>query len=250
MLLSSLACAPPRQSQMTATAHDDWVRAYKLADGGEASFVNPRGAVDIEGVDGDTVEVRVERIVHAVTEAAAAEILPRLQMTEEASPGKVLVSGERLGGIVIGVSVEMHFHVRAPKRAIIRARTTGGQLNVKGFTGHVILNGSNGGVNAEGLGGGIETRLVNGSVKIALASVSTDLVDVRVTNGPLTLILPETASANLSATATNGRIQVKAPKFEPLGDQTARRVRGRINAGGAPIELVTVNGSITVETAP
>jgi hypothetical protein len=233
---------------MTASAHDDWVRAYKLADGGEVNIVNPRGRVDIQAEDGETVEVRVERIVSAVTEAAAREVLPRLQMTEEATPEKVLVSGERLGGIVIGVSVEMHFHVRAPKRAVIRARTTGGQLNVKGFSGHVILNGSNGSVNAEGLGGGIETRWTNGPVKIGLAALGTDLVDARVTNGPLTLSVPVGINANLNATVTNGKIDVKAANFVPLGDQTARRVRGRLNAGGTPIDLTTVNGSISVQT--
>lgn len=233
---------------MTASAKDDWVRAYKLADGGEVSINNPRGTVDIQGVEGETVEVRVERLVHAVTEAAAAEILPRLQMREEATPEKVLVSGERLGGIVIGVSVEMNFHVRAPRRAVIRARTSAGQLNVRDFAGHVVLNGTNGGVNAEALSGGIEARWVNGGVKIGLASLGSDLVDVRVTNGPITLAIPSTVNANLSATASNGRIDVKAPGFEPLGDQTARRVRGRLNAGGVPIELTTVNGNIIVET--
>jgi hypothetical protein len=248
ILLLAIACSPPSRSQMTAAAHDDWVRAYTLADGGEVNIGNPRGAVDIEAVEGQTVEIRVERIVHAVTEAAAAEVLPRLQMTEEISPEKVVVSGDRLGGIVIGVSVEMRFHVRAPKRATIRARTTGGEVRVKGFGGHVVVTGSNGSVNAEGLAGGIETRWVNGGVKIALASFGTDLVDARVTNGPLTLVLPTGIDANLSATATNGKIEVKAQKFEPLGDQTARRVRGRFNAGGPPIELTTVNGSISVET--
>lgn len=231
---------------MTATAKDDWVRAYTLADGGEVNINNPRGSVDIQGVDGESVEVRVERIVHAINETAAKEVLPRLQMMEEATPQKVLVSGERLGGIVIGVSIEMSFHVRAPRTALIRARTSGGELNVKGFSGHVILNGTNGGVRAEDLAGGIEMRWFNGGANVGLAAIANDLVDVRVTNGPLNLLLAPTINANLSATATNGRIEVKAPKFEPLGDQTSRRVRGRLNAGGVPIELTTINGNITV----
>ena len=233
---------------MTATAKDDWVRAYKLADGGELNITNPRGSVDIQAVDGETLEIRVERIVHGVTEAAAKEILPRLEMVEEATPQRVLVSGERLGGIVIGVSVEMHFHVRAPRSAVVRARTSGGEMNVKGFSGHVVLNGSNGALRAEELSGGIETRWVNGGVNIGLSAIGNQLVDVRVTNGQLNLAVAQTINANLSATATNGRIDVKAAKFEPLGDQTSRRVRGRLNAGGVPIELTAVNGNITVES--
>jgi hypothetical protein len=233
---------------MTGTAHDDWVRAYTLAEGGHIDINNSRGAVDVQGVDGSTVEVRVERIVHAVTDAAAAEILPRLVMKEDVAPDKVVIGAEPLGGIVIGVSVEMRYHVRAPKTAALRVRNVGGLLNVKDVGGHVVLNGANGGLVAEGLGGGIETRWVNGPVSIALASVGSDLVDVRVTNGGLTLTIPERVNANLMASATNGRVEVRVPQFEPLGDQTPRRVRGRFNAGGTPIELVTVNGSITVES--
>jgi DUF4097 and DUF4098 domain-containing protein YvlB len=102
-------------------------------------------------------------------------------------------------------------------------------------------------VTADDLAGGVEVRSVNGSAKIALASVGADLIDVRVINGGLTLILPGTSSANLLATCTNGSIDVSALNLESMGEQTPRRVRGRLNSGGTPIELSAVNGNILVE---
>jgi hypothetical protein len=60
------------------------------------------------------------------------------------------------------------------------------------------------------------------------------------------LTLPRAARANLSATCTNGAIDVSGVALELMGEQSKRRVRGRINGGGTPVELTTTNGSISV----
>jgi hypothetical protein len=49
---------------------------------------------------------------------------------------------------------------------------------------------------------------------------------------------------------TNGKIDGSALELEPLGEQTSRRIRGRLNAGGAPIELVATNGNILIKPVP
>ena len=235
---------------MKGRAADEWARSYVLTEGGEVDVNSPNGGVEVEAADGDTVDVRANRIAHATSDQAAAEILPRISIKEDVSPEKIALRTEPLGGIVIGVSVEVHYHVRAPRSATIRARAVNGRLTVKGFTGRVILTGVKGGVTAEALSGSVEVRSTNAPARIAIASFKADLVDIRVTNGSLRLTLPDTANANLNASATNGTIDVSALNLEKLGDQTGRRVRGRLNAGGAPIELVSVNGNITVESAP
>jgi hypothetical protein len=66
------------------------------------------------------------------------------------------------------------------------------------------------------------------------------------TNGSVTLLLPETARADLSASCTNGGIDVSAVKVDAMGEQTRRRVEGRMNGGGTPIQLRTTNGRIRV----
>jgi len=49
---------------------------------------------------------------------------------------------------------------------------------------------------------------------------------------------------------TNGSIDASAMNLARMGEQTPRRVRGRLNSGGTPIELSTVNGNILVEPRP
>jgi DUF4097 and DUF4098 domain-containing protein YvlB len=51
---------------------------------------------------------------------------------------------------------------------------------------------------------------------------------------------------NLSASTVNGPIEVTGLALDLMGEQSKRRVRGRLNGGGTPIELTTVNGRIQI----
>jgi hypothetical protein len=59
--------------------------------------------------------------------------------------------------------------------------------------------------------------------------------------------LPETAKATVSAAWVNGGITVSGLDFE-VREQSKRRFEGRLNGGGAAIDLKTVNGGITFGT--
>ncbi len=235
-----------RNGPLEAKTSDEWVRSYALEAGGEFQIVGAAGTVDIQGGAGDRVEVRAERIARAATQSTATDLLPRIKIREDISPQKIVLQTEGLGGIVLGVEVAVNYHVMLPAASRIRVRTTDGALTIDNVSGQVVASSVNGQIAGRGLSGGVEARTVNGSVMIDLAAFSLNPVDLRATNGRIDLALPATANANVLANATNGAIEIKELDFEPLGDQTKRRVRGRINAGGPPIELSVVNGAILV----
>lgn len=247
LLLTAGGCVVERPpNRLEGTAQDEWTRTYTLPEGAELQITNPGGAVEIQGVDGNAVDVRVERIVHAANNEAAAEIVPRISIKEEVVPDRISIRTEGLGGIIIGVRFETTYRVRAPKTARLRVRGSD-SVSVKGFSGRVVVTGVNAMVTGEDLRGGVEARSVNGDVSITMASLGGDLVDIRATNGNLQLTIPRNANANLNALANRGRVDVTDLKYEPIGgDQSQRRVRGRINAGGSPIELNATNGNIVV----
>jgi hypothetical protein len=85
-------------------------------------------------------------------------------------------------------------------------------------------------------------------VAIDLSSIGDNPVELRVTNGNVHLSLPQGANANLLATVTNGRIETRQLSLTPFGEQGPRRVRGRLNAGGTPVEVSAVNGTVTIES--
>jgi hypothetical protein len=54
-------------------------------------------------------------------------------------------------------------------------------------------------------------------------------------------------NASLEANYTNGSFEISPDlNYEPFGEQTRRRARGRLNDGGPPITITTINGNIRV----
>ena len=245
LLLAAVACEMS-VAKLTGRAADEWTRSYPLTANGDVQIANTNGTIDIEGVDGVMVEVRAERIARAATDAAARELLPRITIKEDVSPSRIAIETDRLSGILIGVGVEVQYHVRVPKSARVRARTTNGAITAVALSGRLVAATTNGTITGTDLRGDVEARSTNGRVAIDLAALGSDLVDLRTTNGPVQLTLPDAAKATLSATCTNGRIDVADLPLDLMWEQSRRRVRGRLNGGGTPVELTTTNGPIRV----
>jgi hypothetical protein len=242
-LAFALAGCDMSLGNLSERATDEWTHTYPLTAGGEVRIANTNGRVDIEGVDGSTVEVHAERIAKGSTEAAARELLPRIVIREDATPGRVSVETEKLGGIMIGASSEVRYRVKAPRNAVFTITNTNGLISLKDVTGKVSAHTTNGGVRGNGLSGGVDARTTNGGVVIELASVGKDKIYLGTVNGGVTLGLPETAKADVLATCTNGGINVSGLKME-VTEQSRRRVEGKMNGGGTSIELSTVNGGV------
>ena len=242
-------CREPGGGELTGRATDEWTRTYTLTPGGEVQIENSNGAVDVQATGGSTVEVRAERTAKGLTDAMARELLPKISIVEDIAPGRISVRTGGIEGLLIGAAIEVSYHVRAPETATLRVRAANAGVRVGGFRGRVVLATRNGTISGEALEGGVEARTTNGDTRIALSSLSADLIELRSTNGQIQLTVPPTANANLLANLTNGRFEISGLKFATMGGQSRRCVRGRINEGGTPIELTTTNGNIQVGTA-
>ena len=239
------ACGMPI-GHLTARATDEWTHTYPLKSGGELRINNTNGLIEIEGVEGPTLEVRAERIARGVSDEAARELLPRIVIKEDATPERVSLSTERFSGIMLGASFEVRYHVKAPKNAAVDVTNTNGIVRLNGLAGRVNARTTNGGVRGEGLTGDVDARSTNGGVVIDLASVSSGHVKLHTTNGGVTLTLPESAKADLSASVTNGGISVGDFQGLDVGEKSRRRFEARLNGGGPSVELTTTNGGIRI----
>lgn len=247
--LAAAGCGVPI-GPLRGRASDTWTHTYPLSRAGEATIVNVNGPVEVEGVDGSTLEVRAERIARGATDQLARDLLPRIPIEEHATPDFVSIETRRIAGFLIGASFEVRYHVNVPRTATVRATTVNGGVAVTAMDGRVIAQTTNGGVVATEIKGGIEARTVNGGVRVQLASPGGDSharVDLTTVNGGVRVALPETAKATVIATWVNGGITISGLQFE-VTDQSKRRFEGRLNGGGTPIELKTVNGGISLGT--
>jgi Putative adhesin len=247
-LAVALAGCDVSLGNLTARATDEWTHTYPLTAGGEVRIVNTNGRVDVEGVDGSTVEVRAERIARGATESAARELLPRIVIKEESKPDRISLETERMSGIMIGAGFEVRYHVRAPKNAVINVTNTNGQVVVNALAGKVVAHTTNGAVKGTNLTGGVDGQSTNGSVSIDMASVGSERISLETTNGSVTLMLPEKAKATVSASVTNGGISVGSIDNFDVTEKSRRHLEGRLNGGGTEVELHTTNGGIRLRS--
>jgi putative adhesin len=243
-LAAALAACEMSVGNLIGRATDEWTHTYPLANGGQLEIINTNGRIDIEGVDGTTVEVRAERIARAATDAGAKELLPRIVIKEDARPDRVTIETQRMGGIMFGANFEVRYHVRAPRHAVIRVTNTNGVVAATALTGSLFAHTTNGGVTAKEISGAIDAQTTNGGVSVDVASLS-DSVTLKTTNGAVALSLPEDAKADISANCTNGGISMSGLKME-MTDTSRRHVQGTLNGGGARVDLRTTNGGIRV----
>src|SRR4249920_3218549 len=132
--------------ELAGVATDEWVRSYELRPDGEIQVSASNGTIDLEGYDGKTVEVRAERTARAVNDAAARELVSKIVISDEVTPDRIAVRTEGISGLLIGVSYEVKYHVRAPHSVIARLRVTNGVVRAKAFDGHLIAASTNGGI--------------------------------------------------------------------------------------------------------
>ena len=248
LTLAVSGCQGRRQASLTGGATDEWSRSYPLSPDGELQIIGANGSVDIRGWTGTTVEVRAERIARASSDDAARELLPRIRIREDVSPEKIVLQTEGLAGIVIGVDVVVNYHVTMPSTARARVRAVNGDVKVADVQGQLVLSSTNGEVVGTNLGGGVDARSVNKNITVSLGAFGRDPVDLRAINGSVDLTLPSDVNASLE-TSTTGTFDISGLTYETSGEQTRRRARGRLNAGGTPISISAVNGNIRVHSS-
>src|SRR5262245_51164301 len=234
-------------AHLAGRATDEWTHTYPLKAGGEVRIVNTNGRIEVEPTDGSELVVRAEKIAKAATDEGARQLLPRIDIKEEVGPDRVSIQTGRIDGFMIGAGFEVRYHVRAPKDVVVNVANTNGQITLNGLSGKVLARTTNGSVTGKGLAGAVEARTTNGAVNIDFASVGKDPISAKTTNGGVSISLPQSAKADVSATWTNGGIQVSPDLNLEVVEKSRRRLEGRMNGGGATIELHTTNGGIRVK---
>jgi hypothetical protein len=241
------ACDIHHGGSWPGNASDTWTNTYTLAPGGELQIVNSNGTIDVQAGSGPGIEVKADRIVHARSDAQAQSMASKVKIAEEIAADKIVVRTEGLGGVVLGAEIEVQYHVTVPAATRLRLRTGNGAVSVANLEGSVVASVENGDLTGTNLEGGVDMRTTNGAVTVTLAAVGQDPVDLRAVNGAIELTMPKDANANIAANVRNGQLDLGALAFEPLGEQTKQRARGRLNAGGTPVEVSTINGNLTIK---
>lgn len=225
-------------------AQDDWTRTYALEAGGRLEIVNVNGRITAEAGDGPSVEISAERVAKATTDASAKELLDKIEMREEISDARVRVE-VRAPRVTAG-GHEVTWTIRVPKGVSVDLRTVNGGVRLNGLDGEVRAKSTNGGINGRALRATtLEAAVTNGGVDIQLIDApARGTFDLESVNGGISLALPSESRAEVTARCVNGGISISDLDLQIEGEQSRRRLQGRLNGGGARVTLETTNGGI------
>jgi hypothetical protein len=225
-------------------ATDQWTRTYTIAGNGRFAVKNVNGTITIEpSADASTIEVRAERTTRATSDEAARELLKKLEIVEDVKPDAIRI--ETKAPKTFGRSGhEIKYFVKVPAGVVVEAKTVNGGVRVNKVPNDVTAESVNGGVKGDGLSGHLDASTTNGGIEISLDKLADAGVKLETVNGGVDLTLPKAAKANISARVTNGGLHTGDLPIETVGEQSRRRLDGRMNGGGSPVELATTNGGI------
>lgn len=227
----------------------EWRRTYELQPGGRLEISNINGRIDVEPSAGNTVEVIAQKTAKASSTEAAKQALERIEILETASASSIRIETKvqrNIGGLFGGGSQEVHYIVKVPAAAEAKFSTVNGGIELTGLKGRVSAETTNGGIKAHDQSGPIDASTTNGGVEVELASLAESGVKLGCTNGGIELRLPSSSKATITARVTNGGIDTSGLQIETTGESTRRRLDGRMNGGGARIDIEGTNGGIRI----
>jgi len=245
----------------TALVADEWSKTFTVSGRPELRIDTNDGSVNIRTWDRKEIEARVTtrgwRIspseVHVIDHQNGdrVEIEVRIPHTHF-----IMDFGHRSVRVELQVPVELSSDIHTGDGAItvdglhgdtrlntgdghIEAYKLDGRLNAQTGDGRVHVRGRFDLLNLHTGDGSIEAEVENGS------KMSSEWT-IRTGDGHITLRLPESFSADVDVHTGDGHIQSDLP-VTVMGLRHENELRGKLNAGGAPLVIRTNDGSVRLE---
>jgi Toastrack DUF4097 len=227
-----------------------WQKTYPITASGSVEIDNVNGKITVEPSSGTSVEVTAVKKARGASDEAAKATLDRITFAEDVSGDHVKVQAKfpQGEGIFGGNNGTVEFQVKVPAGVTAKFSTINGGVDVRGLSGHVNAETTNGGVKAHDMSGQLDASTTNGALEIDLAKMPEGGVKLECTNGGIRVSLPKDAKATISASIANGGIQTGDLPIETTGDNSRRKLEGRMNGGGPRLEIDGTNGGIKLSS--
>lgn len=241
---------------------------------------NSKGRTRIVGQDRSDIEVEVHKIARAESEKAASQLAvsTRLGSSEVDGVLELEIDLPRRWNRRATVNLE----VRVPQRLAVEVNASNGKVEVKALRADCSTRSSNAAVRIEDVHGNVEIHASNarvrcldtrgsltvytsngkieitghqgaldgctsnGLIQAALAEVGSGGVSLVTSNGHISLALPDPVDADVDVRVDNGIIRNHRSLCH-CKRSSGGRLTGVLGRGGAPVNLRTSNGSISLK---
>lgn len=231
---------------------EEFSESYSVKQGTTVRINNLNGDISVAGWDGEKVEIYVfKESVHG------KEALDEVDIFIEVA-GEMIIRTEHP---TPQAKVSVDYQVKIPENVFLDiVEGSNGDILVENLSGNLVLSTSNGSITATGVYGTVSARSSNGDINISdvrgLGTLQTsngninaelprlhEDLDIKTSNGSITLALAPTLEADLSLKTSNGSVSYSGLNIEASEiDQTL--LVGALNGGGSKMNVTTSNGSI------
>lgn len=196
-----------------------------LTDPSRPGMVNvsvPNGSITVTGYLGSQVVVESDK---------------RGVKVEE-SDNTVKVQAEAIGQVDLRLSV--------PTNTSLRLKcVNGGNIQVENVGGEIEVNGVNASIALKKITGVVVASSVQGRVRVELDAVTPGKpMSFSTLNGDVEVTIPADTKVDVSLQTMNGAIHTEFPITLNPSSRVGKRLTGKLNGGGAQMQLKSLNGSI------
>jgi len=273
-----LACVAPSAGgpQRDFKERDEFNQTYQLPQGARVEISSIRGSVKITNTDSATAEVQIIRTArtradleyHKIEVAQTGNTLVVRGVQEPGERGRrniqvnhqvilklprsIDLSVTSVSGSLQSGDVDGQVHVSSISGSA-NFGNVGGKLQVNSVSGSVEVGnvGSDARVNSVsgnvGLGhvnGSLDVTSVSGGVKAGLMSLSPQGIHINSVSGSIEIGFKSEVNADFTAEHVSGQVYLDVPNVSRESEEKSSNVRARIGAGGTPITISSVSGSI------
>lgn len=122
--------------------------------------------------------------------------------------------------------------------------TTNGMVTVNDISASVNAQSTNGKLSLQGIAGSVQGTTTNGTIDVQVAIPDSGFCRLAGTNTPVTLRVPDSTSARVYVTTTNG--QIRHSGLAIAGNVDQHRIDGRLGDGRGDISITTTNGDVVL----
>jgi DUF4097 and DUF4098 domain-containing protein YvlB len=249
---SFLAC-----DQFNEKFEENFEQELAFSSEGQLTLQNANGTVTVSSWPEEKVKIIAHKCVRARTRKRAEYYMKDLKIDIQHDMKNIEIEADHPAGFSGGnlwklifsgnhATFSIDYEILVPLHTSLDLSTTNGKVEVEKVTGEMDVRCTNGQLTLSAVVGNIFARTTNGSIRAeVLAFPENGRLELKTTNGKITVDLPEDIHADISAQTTNGSIHTDLP-VETTRGISGNKLSGKIGNGGGEIDLHTTNGSISI----
>ncbi len=241
---STLSCRDQGNSYGDGSrARNCEVKEQTLSAGALDVDASQNGGISVKGWGRNEVLVRYRVQTQAKTQAEADNLAAQIRLTT--AGGQIRAEGPEGSR---NAHWDVSYEIFVPRESSsIALRTQNGGISISDVRGRVQFEATNGGVSLKRLGGSVSGETVNGGLSVELTGSNWDGegLDVKTTNGGLSVSVPENYSAHLETGTVNGGLNI-SPSIAEVSRET-KRLSVNLGAGGTNLRIYTTNGGVSIK---